>query len=75
MIDATPKRRLEHAGCLLEKFETSSEMIKCEVFQGKSYSLLQVSVHSQIDCIYFKCQKKDVPDKNLSHQTNRHLSK
>ena len=63
--NATLKRRAECAGCLLEKLETNSLMIERVVF------LLQISINSQNDRAYFKGQKKDVPDKNLSHQSNR----
>ena len=71
MNDATQKRRVERAGCLLEKFETNSQMIEHAVFQDESDFPLQIPLNSQNDCVYVKGQKKDVPDKNLSHQTNR----
>ena len=71
MNDPIRKRRVEHAGCLLDKFETNPQMIECLVFQDKSYFPLEISINSQNDRVYCKCQKKDVPDKNLSHQTNR----
>ena len=32
--------------------------------------LLQIPINSQNDCVYVKGQRKDVFDKNLSHQTN-----
>ena len=68
---ATLKRRAECAGYLLEKLETNPLMIERVVFQDESYFLLQISINSQNDRAYFKGQKKDVPDKNLSHQSNR----
>ena len=46
-------------------------MIGRAVFQVESDFLLQIATNSQNDRFYFKGQKKDVPDKNLSHQTNR----
>ena len=71
MNDATRKRTAECTGCLLEKFETNPRIIECAVFQDESDFLLQVPIYSQNDRAYFKGQKKDFPDKNLSHQTNR----
>ena len=50
-------------------------MIKRAVFQDEfkfeSEFLLQISINSQNDRVYFKCQKKMLLIKNLSHQTNR----
>ena len=71
MNDATRKRRVERAGCLLEKFETNPRMIERAVFPDESDFPLQVPINSQNDRAYFKGRKKDVPDKNLSHQNNR----
>ena len=65
------KRRVERAGCLLEKFETNPLMIESAVFQDESNFSLQIPINSQNDRVYFKGRKKDVPDKNPSHQTNR----
>ena len=56
---------------LRKKFETNPQMIECAVFQDKSHFPLQISINSQNDCVYFKDQKEDVLDKNLSHQINR----
>ena len=36
MNNATRKRRVERAGCLLEKFETNARMIERAVFQDES---------------------------------------
>ena len=69
--DTTQKRRLECAGCLLEKFEINPIMIEREVFKDKRDFLLQLPLNSQNYRIYFKSRKNDVPDKILSHQTNR----
>ena len=42
------------------------------VFQDESDFPLQIPISSQNDRVYFKGRKKkDVPDKNLSHWTNR----
>ena len=71
MNDATRKRRVERAGCLVETFERNPRMIERVVFQDESDFPLQIPINSQSDCVYFKDQKKDVPNKNLSHQTNR----
>ena len=71
MNNATRKRREEHAGCLLEKFETNSQMIGRAVFQDEGDFLLQISINSQNGCVYFKGWKKDVPDENLFRQNNR----
>ena len=50
-------------------------MIKRAVFQDEfkfeSEFLLQISINSQNDRVYFKGQKKMLLIKNLSHQTNR----
>ena len=70
MNDATLKRRVEHAGCLVENFETNSRMIEHVAFQNESDFPLQIPINSQNNCVYFKGQKKDVPNKNLSHETN-----
>ena len=56
------KRRVERAGPL---------MIESAVFQDESNFSLQIPINSQNDRVYFKGRKKDVPDKNPSHQTNR----
>ena len=58
------KNKSRHAGFLLKKFETKS------VFQDESDFPLQVPINSQNDHVCFKDQKKDVTDKNLSHQTD-----
>ena len=72
---ATQKGHLEDAGCLLEKFEASPQMIERVIFQDEfkfeSEFLLQISINSQNDRVYFKGQKKMLLIKNLSHQTNR----
>ena len=66
---------MEDAGCLLEKFEASPQMIERVIFQDafkfESEFLLQISINSQNDRVYFKGQKKMLLIKNLSHQTNR----
>ena len=54
MNNATRKRREEHAGCLLEKFETNSQMIGRAVFQDEGDFLLQISINSQNGRVYFK---------------------
>ena len=75
MNDATRKRRVERAGCLLEKFETNTRKTERAVFQDESDFPLQLPINSQNYRVYFKAQKKDVPDKNLSHQTNKQTVK
>ena len=71
MNEATQKRRVERPGCLLEKFKTNPLVTELAVFQDESHFPLETSINSQNDRVYIKGQKKDVPDKNLSHQTNR----
>ena len=56
---------------LLEKFETNQRMVESAVFQDESDFPLQIPINSQSDHIHFKDQKKDVLDKNLSHEINR----
>ena len=46
-------------------------MIEHAFFQDENDFLLQFPINSQNDRVYFKGWKKDNPDKNLSHQTNR----
>ena len=46
-------------------------MTECAAFQDKSSFPLQIPINSQKDCIYFKWQKKNVPDKFFSHESNR----
>ena len=46
-------------------------MIKHTDFQDEMGFPSQTPINSQNDHVSFKGQKKDVPDKNLSHQTNR----
>ena len=75
MNDPTEKRRVEHASCLLEKFELNPQMTEHAVFQDESDFRLQIPINSQNDRVCFKGQKKDVPDENLSHQINRNSVK
>ena len=46
-------------------------MIERTVFQDESDFPLQIPTNTQNNRVYYKGQKKDVPDKNLTHQTNR----
>ena len=46
-------------------------MTECAVFQDKSGFPLQIPVNSQNNCVYFKKQKKNVPNKNFCLQANR----
>ena len=46
MNDATLKRRVEHAGCLVENFETNSRMIEHVAFQNESDFPLQIPINS-----------------------------
>ena len=54
MNDATRKRRVERAGCLLEKFETNPRMIERAVFPDESDFPLEIQINSQNDRAYFK---------------------
>lgn len=71
MNGATRARRGKRASASLEKFEKNPRMTECAVFQDKSGFLLQIPVNSQNNCVYFKKQKKNVPNKNFCHQANR----
>lgn len=46
-------------------------MTECAAFQDKSSFPLQIPIISQNDCIYFKWQKKNVPDKFFSHESKK----
>ena len=70
MNDATSKRRVELADCLLEKFETNPRMVQHAVFKDERDFPLQIPINNQNDRVCFKGQKKVVSHKNLSHQTN-----
>ena len=59
--------------CWLSAWNIQGKSAKIEraVFQDESDFPLQIPINIQNDCVYFKGRKQDVPDKNLSHQTNR----
>ena len=57
------KGRAEHAGCLLEKFETNPRMIECAVFQDESDFQLQVPINSQIIVFILRVKRKMFPIK------------
>ena len=46
-------------------------MTECAAFQDKSSFPLQIPIITQNDCIYFKWQKKNVPDKFFSHESKK----
>ena len=71
MNEATRKRRVDRASGLAEKFAKNPRMIERAVFQDESDFPLQVPLNSQNDRVYYKGKKKDVPDQNLFHETNR----
>jgi len=75
MNDNTRKRRVERASNLLEQFEKKPRMIERAVFQDESDFPLQIPINCQNNRVYYKGQKKDVPDKNIYHKSNRHSVK
>ena len=71
MNEGTRTRRIERAASLLEKFRRNPRMIERAVFQDESDFPLQVPLNNQNDRVYYKGTKKDVPDQNLFHPSNR----
>ena len=71
MNEGTRTRRVERATGLLEKFEKNPRIIERAVFQDESDFPLEIPLNSQNDRVYYKGQKKNVPDENLFHPTNR----
>ena len=71
MSNATWKRRVERTGSLLEKIKTNLRIIERAAFQDEIDFPLQIPINIQNDCVCSKDQRKVVPEKNLSHQTNR----
>ena len=71
MNDATRNRRIQRAKFLLEKFQTNPRMIERAVFQDEGDFPLQVPLNIQNNRVYYKGKKKDVPDENLFHHSNR----
>ena len=71
MSNATRKRRVERTGSLLEKIKTNLRIIERAAFQDEIDFLQQIPINIQNDCVCSKDQRKVVPEKNLSHQTNR----
>ena len=71
MNETTRTRRVERAACLHQKFTKNPQMIERAVFQDESDFPLKIPLNNQNDRVYFKGQKKDVPDENLFHSTNR----
>ena len=71
MNHATRTRRVDLVSVLLKKLEKNHSVIKHTDFQDEMGFLSQTPINSQNDHGSFKGQKKDVPDKSLSHQTNR----
>jgi len=71
MNDATRNRRVDRAVSLHEKFAKNPRMIERTIFQDESDFPLQVPLNSQNDRVYHKGTKKDVPDENLFHESNR----
>ena len=75
MNERTKTRRVERAAGLVEKFKNNPRMIERAVFQDESDFPLEIPLNSQNDRVYYKGQKRDVPDENLYHPTNRHSVK
>ena len=71
MNEGTKKRRVERADKLVEKFSQNPRMIERAVFQDECDFPLEVPINSQNDRVYFKGVKKDVPETNLCHKSNR----
>ena len=71
MSNATWKRRVERTASLLEKIKTNLRIIERAAFQDEIDFPLQIPINIQNDCVCSKDQRKVVPEKNLSHQTNR----
>ena len=71
MNESTRKRRVERAAGLAAKFQGNPRMIERAIFQDESDFPLQVPLNSQRDRGYHKGKKKNVPDENLFHPSNR----
>ena len=75
MSEVTRQRRTERAGRLADRFEGNPRLIEKCVFQDEKDFTLEVPLNPQNDRVYSKGEKKDVPESNLYHNTNRQSKK
>lgn len=75
MTETTSQRRTERAGRLADRFESNPRLIEKCAFQDEKDFPLEVPLNPQNDRVYFKGDKKDVPEENLCHQSNRQSKK
>jgi len=75
MSETTRQRRTERSGRLADCFEKNPRLIEKCAFQDEKDFTLEVPLNPQNDRVYFKGDKKDVPEENLFHQTNRQSKK
>ena len=75
MSETTRERRTIRAGKLADRFERNPRLIEKCVFQDEKHFTLEVPLNPQNDRVYYKGEKKDVPQENLCHQTNRQPKK
>jgi len=75
MSEVTHQQRTDRAGKLAARFERNLRLIeKCAFQDGKDITL-EVPLNQQNNCIYFKGEKKDVPEANIFHHSNRRSKK
>ena len=75
MTEGTRQRRTERAGRLADRFERNPRLVEKCVFQDEKDFPLEVPLNHQNDRVYFQGDKKDVPEENLFHQSNRQSKK
>ena len=71
MNEGIRKRRVGRAESLYKKFARNPCMVERAVFQYECDFPLQVPLNNQNNQMYYKGKKKDVPEKNLFHTSDR----
>ena len=71
MTEGTRERRTTRSRTLADGFEKNLRLIEKCVFQDEKDFTLKVPTNAQNNRVYCKGNKRDVPVKNLFHQTNR----
>ena len=71
MNEGTRGRRVERAETLYEKFSRNPRMVERAVFQDECDFPLQIPLNNQNNRVYYNGKKKDIPEKNLFHLSDR----
>ena len=75
MSETSRERRTVRAGKLADRFERNPLLIEKCVFKDEKDFTLEVPLNPQNNRVYYKGEKKDVPQENLCHQSNRQSKK